>query len=178
MSAQPTHQERPIRLSRGRHTSPEVGVCVMELASMRAGERFSDHPRAVSPTIGCFLRCYNDLIDDDRRQDLWQYAGRIIATADQPELERLRVQRLIAWADQASAGGPANRCPHRRQPRRANPRPDDPESAVQRVVDSLWRPLDQTHSSVLALLDELIDPQPSNGPPAAPSDSQLTIGTR
>src|SRR5437763_16428599 len=103
MSAQPTDQDRPIRLSRGRHTSPEVGVCRMELASMQAGERFSDHPRAVSPTIACLLRWYNDLLDDERRQDLRQYADRIIGTADQPALEQLRVQRLMAWAGQASA---------------------------------------------------------------------------
>jgi len=37
-----THQT--IRLSRGKHSSPEEGACVMELASMLAGEPFSDHP--------------------------------------------------------------------------------------------------------------------------------------
>lgn len=50
--------------------------------------------------------------------------------------------------------------------------------AVQRVIDSLWQPVDRTHASMLALLDELIEPQPPDGHPAALSDSQLSIGTR
>jgi hypothetical protein len=150
----------------------------MELASMQAGERFSDHPRAVSPTIACLLRWYNDLLDDERRQDLRQYAARIIGTADQPALEQLRVQRLNAWADQASARLPAHLCPHRRQRRRReNARRCDPESAVQRFIDSMCEPVGQTHSSVLALLDELIEPEPSDDEPAAPRDGQLSIGT-
>jgi hypothetical protein len=152
-------------------------VCVMELASMQAGERFSDHPRAVSPTIACLLRWYNDLLDDERRQDLRQYADRILGTADQPALEQLRVQRLMAWADQASARLPARLCPHRRQRRRReHAKRCDPESAVQRVIDSLCGSVDQAHASVLALLDELIEPQPSNGDAAVPRDSQVTIG--
>jgi hypothetical protein len=32
----PNHQT--IKLSKGKHTSPEEGACVMELASMLAGE--------------------------------------------------------------------------------------------------------------------------------------------
>jgi hypothetical protein len=34
---------------RGQHANPERGVCVMELASMLAGEPFTDHPRSVCP---------------------------------------------------------------------------------------------------------------------------------
>ena len=37
-----THQT--VKLSRGKHDSPDEGACVMELASMLAGEDFSDHP--------------------------------------------------------------------------------------------------------------------------------------
>lgn len=33
-----------IKLSKGKHTDPEDGACVMELASMLAGEPFTDHP--------------------------------------------------------------------------------------------------------------------------------------
>jgi hypothetical protein len=60
-----------ITLSKGKHASPEDGASVMELASMLAGEPFSDHPQAVCPVIGSFLRAYNDRIDDRRRQDLY-----------------------------------------------------------------------------------------------------------
>ncbi len=36
---QPNYQT--VKLSRGKHSSPEYGACVMELASMLAGEPFS-----------------------------------------------------------------------------------------------------------------------------------------
>jgi hypothetical protein len=45
-----------VRLARGRHTSPNAGVCVMELASMLAHEPFSDRAPSISPTIGACLR--------------------------------------------------------------------------------------------------------------------------
>jgi hypothetical protein len=45
-----------VKLSRGRHVSPASGMCVMELASVLAGERFSDHPQAVCPVIGALMR--------------------------------------------------------------------------------------------------------------------------
>jgi len=34
----------------------------MELASMLAGEPFSDHPDSVCPTIAGFLRAYNEFV--------------------------------------------------------------------------------------------------------------------
>ena len=71
-----------LTLSKGKHDSPEDGACVMELASMLAGEPFSDHPESVCPVIGSFLRAYNDRIDDARRQDL--YASAAAAAAAVP----------------------------------------------------------------------------------------------
>jgi hypothetical protein len=49
VSTPPTHQT--VRLARGEHATPERGVCVMGLASMLAGEPFTDHPEAVCPAI-------------------------------------------------------------------------------------------------------------------------------
>ena len=49
-----------VRLEPGRHRSPGDGVCVVELASMIAGEKFTDRPNCVCPVIGSFLRCWND----------------------------------------------------------------------------------------------------------------------
>ena len=69
-----------IELSKGKHISPEEGACVMELASMLAGEPFSDHPRCACPVIGSFLRAYNDSVDDGRRQDLYAYASQMVGT--------------------------------------------------------------------------------------------------
>jgi len=69
-----------VRLSPGRHESPADGVCVMELASMLAGERFTDHPRSVDPVLAAFLREYNDRTDDRRRQDLYALASTVVGT--------------------------------------------------------------------------------------------------
>jgi hypothetical protein len=37
----------------------------MELASMIAGESFSDHPESACPVISSFLRAYNDRVNDE-----------------------------------------------------------------------------------------------------------------
>jgi hypothetical protein len=86
-----------VQLERGKHVSPEHGVCVMELASMLAGERFSDNPRSVSRVIAAFLRSYNDLVDDERRQDLYRYAAESIGTRAPRRLERERAALCEQW---------------------------------------------------------------------------------
>ena len=100
--AQVTHQT--VRLSSGKHISPNEGVCVMELASMLAGEKFTDYPRSVSNVIGTFLRGYNDIIDDRRRQDLYRYAAGVVGSSASRSVELARAQRLIAWGDQFRSG--------------------------------------------------------------------------
>lgn len=87
-----------VRLRRGSHRSPAEGVCVMELASILAGEHFSDKPRAVSPVIGGFLRRYNDGVDDVRRQDLYGYASAAVGTRAPREVEDARRRRCLEWA--------------------------------------------------------------------------------
>jgi hypothetical protein len=79
-----------VKLARGKHTSPDDGVCVMELASMLAGEEFSDHPLSVCPVIGAFLRAYNDSVDDRWRRDLWPYAAKVVGTRSTIAVERER----------------------------------------------------------------------------------------
>ena len=91
-----THQT--IKLSKGKHASPDDGACVMELASMLAGEPFSDHPASVCPVIGSFLRAYNDSIDDERRQDLYAYAATVVGSRGSIGLQRERADCLAEWA--------------------------------------------------------------------------------
>jgi hypothetical protein len=67
----------------------------MELASMLAGEPFSDRPQAVCPVLGAYLRSYNDVVDDDHRQDLYRYAAEAIGTAGSSELRRRRAERCL-----------------------------------------------------------------------------------
>src|SRR4051794_12913796 len=89
-----------VRLKRGRHLSPDHGVCVMELASMLAGERFTDHPASVSPVIAAFLRAYNDLVDDARRQDLYSYASACVGTRSSRQVEAAGVEACRDWLDE------------------------------------------------------------------------------
>ncbi len=91
----PTPSYQTTRLTGGRHASAREGACVMELASMLAGERFSDHPRSVCPVIAMVLRAYNDGIDDDRRQDLYTYASVVVGSRDR----RSRRTRAARFAE-------------------------------------------------------------------------------
>ena len=47
-------------LSRGRHRNPRKGACFMEMASVLAGERWSDHPKCTHPLRGNLARLVND----------------------------------------------------------------------------------------------------------------------
>jgi hypothetical protein len=103
----PSHQT--VRLARGRHASQHAGVCVMELASMLAHEPFSDRARSISPTIGAFLRTYNDGLDDDRRQDLYPVAAAVVGSAARRAVERERVNQCLAFAREHGGGLPGRR---------------------------------------------------------------------
>jgi hypothetical protein len=139
----PSHHT--IRLARGRHASRHAGACVMELASMLAHEPFSDRSRSVSPTIGAFLRTYNDGVDDERRQDLYSVAAAIVGSANGRRVERERIDRCLVFA-------------MRRGTRRAGPRASlalaTPEPA------GAWAALAAldtgAHDEALALIDELV----------------------
>jgi hypothetical protein len=94
----PRPNYKTVRLSAGKHDSPEDGACVMELASMLAREPFSDRPQSVCPVIGSFLRAYNDSIDADRREDLYDYAGKAVGTRATKPVERLRAEMCLRFA--------------------------------------------------------------------------------
>jgi hypothetical protein len=149
-----THQT--IKLSKGKHSSPDSGACVMELASMLAGEPFSDHPQSVSPVIGSFLRAYNDAIADDRRQDLYAYASKVVASRGPADVERSRGDRLLDWA----AGIRTRRLTWRLLPAQLRPavplRRPSTEAIGTHAVRAIRRHTDETHAAVLSLIDELL----------------------
>jgi hypothetical protein len=168
----PKVSHQTIRLAKGKHQSAEQGACVMELASMLAGEPFTDHPQSVSAPIASFLRRYNDLLDDRRRQDLYPYASKVVGTASRPQVELARVRRLMAWADQMWA---SRRWPLRCRLgglRRSRARTNHPELAGSYAVRALPRMSAATHAAALALVDELIamgspqalEPEPLRAP--------------
>jgi hypothetical protein len=145
-----------IKLSTGRHSSPEVGACVMELASMLAGEPFTDHPESVCPVIGSFLRAYNDMVDDRRRQDLYAYAAKVVGSTRCAAVERERADLLAAWAMEMR---------QRRWTRWFLPRwlrgigvEGQPPVDVLGIhaAHSVSRPSDEQHAAALTLIDELL----------------------
>jgi hypothetical protein len=81
----------------------------MELASMLAGESFSDRPASTSRVIAAFLRTYNDGVDGERRQDLYQLAAVIVGTAAGRAVERERVSRCLEFARSLGTGTPTGR---------------------------------------------------------------------
>ncbi len=146
-----------IKLGKGKHSSPQHGACVMELASMLAGEPFSDHPQSVSPVIASFLRNYNDVIDDDRRQDLYAYASKVVGTAGSLALETARANRLLIWADQRWEQRARRSIFARLKARTARRAPHtDPTLAGRYALHAIGRISDETHAAVLRVVDELI----------------------
>jgi hypothetical protein len=139
-----------VRLSRGRHQGPEQGACVMELASMLAGEPFSDHPRSACPVIGAFLRAYNDGLPDDRRQDLYAYAAKVVGTASGRKIRRARARMCLEWFAQQSAGD-------RRPSRISLLLAGWSLGSVGRAAARAARSSSESHASVLELIDRLID---------------------
>jgi hypothetical protein len=97
------------RLGAGRHDTPDHGVCVMELASILAGEPFSDRPRAVSGAVTRMLQGYNDALDDERRQSLKPFAAASIGTAGGRAAERERRRLVRAWLSEGVGGRPLRR---------------------------------------------------------------------
>jgi hypothetical protein len=65
-------------LSPGRHRSPRTGACFMELASLLAGERWSDHPACTHPLLAALARHVNDHTSDAGRQRLAELIPSVI----------------------------------------------------------------------------------------------------
>ncbi len=153
-----THQT--VRLSAGRHTSPEKGACVIELASMLADEPFSDHPRSVCPVVAALLRRYNDSLDDRRRQDLYPYAAKVVGSRGSVRLEQARVRYLSERV---------SRRPRRRWPGLFPPADQSLERLAGDAVHELSRRGPESHALTLGLVDELLalDPRPGPRVPAA-----------
>ncbi len=146
-----------VRLSKGKHATAAEGACVVELASMLAGEPFSDRPASVCPVLAGFLRAYNDRIDDERRQDLYRYASEIVGTRARVDVERARERRCLEWAREMRQ---QRLLPLRWATRSASPVSVDRrlglDAAGTYAARSIRRHGDRTHAAALALLGELI----------------------
>ena len=140
------------RLARGRHSGPRRGTCVMELASLLAGEPFSDRPQCACPLTAALLRAYNDAVDDRRRQTLYGVAADVVDTAPGPEILARRVDHLLAWSLERTPRARA----WRRYLLRACVRAEDWDSLGQETVRNLGRLDDRRHLKVHALVRELL----------------------
>jgi hypothetical protein len=164
-----SHQN--VRLGPGRHPRPGKVVCVLELASMLAGDRFGDRPVSVCPVIGAILRAYNDNVDDRRRQDLYRFAADAVGTRRDYRVQRVRADAAIDWAlvRYRERGGTLLA-------------PPDPEGLRDEigyyVVGALHgrgRWSDDEHASMIALVENLIeiDREPALDEPLVPLVADL-----
>jgi hypothetical protein len=126
----------------------------MELASMLAGEPFTDHPASVCPVIGSFLRSYNDQIDSKRRQDLYAYASRVVGSWMGEDVERARIDRLVEWVLELERHR-LTRFVLLRRWRRLSP-VQAREAVVTRAMVNVCRRVRSVHPQVLQLVDDLL----------------------
>lgn len=150
---QPSHQT--VCLGKGKHASARDGACVMELASMLAGEPFTDQPRSVCRVIAAYLRAYNDGADDQQRQQLYGVAARVVGTREGREVERRRAEHCAVLTAQLHTGQPRLR-------RWLRPSPpvglhdEALEGAGVQLARMLLRHRDGTPERALAIVDELV----------------------
>lgn len=94
-----------VKLDVGAHQPPDgdtpCGFCIMEKFAWITGQDWSDHPDNCSPVISAFLRRWNDVTDQDGRDqlDAWtiENADRLAATAN--DGQDMRRGYLVAdWA--------------------------------------------------------------------------------
>jgi hypothetical protein len=81
----------------------------MELASMLAGEPFSDRPASASRVIAALLRTYNDGVDDELRQDLYPLAALVVGSLRDRAVEEERGRRCLAFASELGRSLPTGR---------------------------------------------------------------------
>lgn len=157
-----------VRLTAGRHSGPDHGVCVMELASMLAGERFTDRPADVSPSLAAILRGYNDGLDDDRRQTLKRFAAASIGTQASRRVERRRRAHFAEHVRAGTRPGPLAAVGKRLTA--ASPYP----AAVRAARSVSAADDDEQHVRMLALFEDLV----AMGRPAGLSceDPEMLLG--
>jgi hypothetical protein len=98
-----------LHLGPGSHSSPKEGVCVVELASLVAGERFSDRPRCVCRLIAAYLRALNDRVSHHERQKLRPFSVLVLDSRANRRITRRRRDLCLRAAGARLGGGPGSR---------------------------------------------------------------------
>jgi hypothetical protein len=87
-----------VRLDRGQHSSPEAGMCFMEMVAFFAGEKHSDQPKCACPVLGAYGIRLNDSMPDDVRDRLLKPLVPLIAGTADKASEQQRAEFLAMWA--------------------------------------------------------------------------------
>jgi hypothetical protein len=92
----PRHDPQPPvllpMLARGKHRNPRKGACFMELASLLAGESWSDRPACTHPLLAALARHVNDYTSDAGRPRLASLIPSVIGLTG----DDLRIDARIA----------------------------------------------------------------------------------
>lgn len=84
-----------ITLGRGRHLSPDAGVCLLEAVARFAGESHSSHPACTCPVLAAYGRALNDRLMDEERQLLRPLIPQLVGTRSTPAVEAARCAVLV-----------------------------------------------------------------------------------
>jgi hypothetical protein len=109
IAAMKTHSGMPEGLpllGRGKHNAPGEGACFMELASVLAGERFSDHPRCTHSLLAELARRVNDAVSDHARQRLLPLVSEVVGLRG--KTSAISAEIVITATRLALAGDPEN----------------------------------------------------------------------
>ena len=80
-------------LKRGAHSSPEAGVCAMEMVAFLERLPHSDAPECTCPVIAAYVRGINDMLPDGERNRLLPYLPRLVGTVA-PQHQQARAEYL------------------------------------------------------------------------------------
>jgi hypothetical protein len=102
-------------LARGKHLAPEDGVCVMEYASILAGERFSDRPRCTDLGLALLAQMVNDAVSDGGRHLLAPVAAdlSVLGPGDAVTSAQVVVAAVVQAGTVAGGGGRLERAERR-----------------------------------------------------------------
>ncbi len=86
-----------IKLAVGSHTSPNDGLCFMEMVAFFAGEKHSDKPDCACPVLGAYGIALNDRMPADVRDQLLKPLVPLVAGTRDKASEQKRVEFLTLW---------------------------------------------------------------------------------
>lgn len=87
-----------VALQMGSHDGPHEGFCAMELVAFVTGETWTDRPDCVCPTLGAFVRAWNDALPDGTRDEILKpFLARLVGTRGSAALAERRGYMAADW---------------------------------------------------------------------------------